>query len=164
MAHQLKMMLGMKRRLQLMLAWSFFAVLTAVSVPSVVAAETSPSKVDLLAFNRVHAVFKGTEHKPCMMRTALCPDRCGHTRDVAVFEVTKYTDYQAWGKYADGKQQVFYLNLNPNDAEDPQHPAILNGVKGLTPGQKVILSWVHLYVTDRGCSTPQRRVLELSVE
>lgn len=122
----------------------------------------SQNKVELLAFNRVLASFEGIEHKPCLFRTSLCPDKCGHARDVARFHVLRYFDYGSFGQYGDVPQETFFVNMKEGDREDPQLPVVLSCIRGLQKGDTVELSWAHLYVTQDGSSFPQRRVLGIS--
>lgn len=115
-------------------------------------------KVDVLAINETIAIFQGIEFHPCMFRTALCPDRCGHAQNYAKFKIVEYLKYEKKGKYGDDKCDVFAINMNPNAEEDKQSPEILNMINELKVNDKVLLNWNHIYVnTDCACY-PERPV------
>ena len=114
---------------------------------------------DVLCVNEVTATFKGIEHRPCRFMTSLCPDRCGHATDVAVFEVNEYLKYEKPGQYGDDKQERFQWDIKPTSAYNRLHPEYLEVVKNLQPGQKVKINWTHFYVTDEhGSKFPERTV------
>ena len=116
------------------------------------------SKEEVLAINETIATFTKIEHVPCRFRTALCPDRCDHATDTAVFKIDEYVKYEQPGKYGDDKAEEFYWNLKPNADSNKLHPEYIEQVKALKPGQKVKLNWNHLYVSDGCCQSPERRV------
>lgn len=121
------------------------------------------STFELLALHRTVATFLRIEHKPCMFRTALCPDRCGHAKDVAIFQIDEYTEYEKPGQYGEEKQDKFYASLKENDDDGSQPKEFVEKIKSLQPGQKVRLGWDHIYVTDENGQHPERpiRVLEV---
>lgn len=113
---------------------------------------------DVLCINEVKATFEKVEHRPCMFRTSLCPDRCGHATDYAIFKVDEYLKYEKPGEYGDDKTDVFHWNLKPSTDTNKLHPEYLEIVKNLQPGQKVKINWTHFYVHDNGSSFPERSV------
>ncbi|KAH0787848.1 flp [Histomonas meleagridis] len=117
---------------------------------------------DVLATNSTIARFEGIIHRPCMFRTALCPDRCGHAKDLAKFTILKYLNYEKKGQYGDEEATEFYANINPNAEEDRQQADIINIIKDLKVGDQVRLDWEHIYVNNNGCRYPERpiRLLE----
>ena len=120
------------------------------------------STFDILAVHQTLATFMKIEHHPCRFRTALCPDRCGHAKDVAVFHIDEYTHYEQKGQYGDEKTDTHYVSLKEDDDDSAQTPEILAKIKALQPGQKVKLEWEHIYVKDQNGQHPERpiRVLE----
>lgn len=114
---------------------------------------------EVLAVHKTIATFEGIQHHPCRFRTALCPDRCGHAKDVAVFKINEYTEYEKPGKYGDDKQDTWYVGLKEeDDDEGPQTKEVIEKIRALKPGQKVKLCWDHIYVTDENGQHPERPV------
>ena len=116
------------------------------------------SKEEVLAINEVIATFTKIEHVPCHFMTALCPDRCDHATDAAIFKVDEYLKYEKPGKYGDDKVEEFAWDLKPSADANKLHPEYVEQVKALKPGQKVKLNWTHFYVDDGCCQSPERRV------
>lgn len=119
---------------------------------------TAAQAAEVLAEHQTISVFMGFQERPCMGRTALCPDRCGHAKKVAVFKVLNYVSYDKPGEYGDEKQTEFYVDMNETKPQLFQDKAILTEINKLTPGQVVVLNWEHLYVTDQGSKYPTRPV------
>ena len=114
---------------------------------------------DVLSVHETLATYQGTRHIPCRFMTSLCPDRCGHATDVAVFKIDEYQKYEKPGQYGDPEAKEFLWNLKPDSDANRIHPEYLEIVKGLQPGQKVKLNWTHFYVTNReGSKYPERSV------
>ena len=84
---------------------SLFALVGMVFSLVPLTASPLPAKAELLASNSVTAQFHGTRRLPCMGRTALCPNRCGHAAAVAVFRVLSNEAYAKPGKYGDDKAE-----------------------------------------------------------
>ena len=126
----------------------------APAVPAVAPA------VDVLSTHRTDAVYEGVRHLPCLHRTALCPDKCGHARDVAVFRITSYREYVAGNPHhGDPKAAEFLMPLKEGDEVSSETLAF---AKGLQVGDAVKLEWVHEYVRSQGASYPRRRVTQLA--
>ncbi len=119
------------------------------------------SKVETLSNHETVAVFEGTRLHRCIGLTSLCPDRCGHSGTLATFKIVKYLKYEKTGKYGDpqGETFVFMLENNLKQAKAPLE--IRETVAGLKPGDTVLLSWNHDYVTRGGSSSPERPVKKL---
>ncbi len=117
---------------------------------------------DTLATNSTIAVFEGISKRPCMFRTALCPDRCGHSKEVARFKIVEYLDYTKPGEYGDEKQEYFYANININSEEDRQKKEFIDFIKGLKEGDKVKLNWDHIYVDNNGSRYPERPIRSIT--
>ncbi|OHS98001.1 Tvp14 [Tritrichomonas foetus] len=94
--------------------------------------------------------------------TSLCPDRCGHAKDTAVFKTVEYEDFQKNSQYGE-KQDVYHADMNPNANTDKQEERFIELIKSLQPGQKVRLHWDHIYVTNQGSKYPERPIRELEV-
>lgn len=118
---------------------------------------------DVYAKHQVIAIFDGIQHHPCRFRTALCPDRCGHARDVAHFNVVEYEKYEKLNEYGDDKQEVIFCDLNPNAEEDRQTPEIIAAIKALKKGQKVRLTCEHIYVNTGTAQFPERPIRSVEV-
>lgn len=140
-------------------------LLSALLVPSLsVFASPLPQKADLLASNTVTAQYLGTRHLPCMGRTALCPDRCGHAASVAVFRVISNEAYAKPGKYGDDKAEPGSEILIDAAADVPgQEAAVQETLAALTPGDTVRLTQKHYYADMGEVLMPIRPVTELQV-
>ena len=116
----------------------------------------------VLSSHSTIARFEGIIHRPCMFRTALCPDRCGHARDLARFTIIKYLNYEKKDKYGDEQGTEFYANINPNADEDKQSVEFIDIIKDLKQGDQVRLDWEHIYVDGDHAKYPERpiRLLE----
>ena len=117
---------------------------------------------DTLATNSTIAIFEGINKRPCMFRTALCPDRCGHSQETAKFKILEYLDYSKPGEYGDEKQDFFFANLNINAEEDRQKKEFIDFIKTLKVGDKVKLNWDHIYVDNNGSRYPERPIRSIS--
>lgn len=113
---------------------------------------------DVLSTHKTIAEYVGTEHMPCMFRTALCPDRCGHAKDVAKFKIIEYKFYEKPGQYGDEKTDMFRVELHPKRVPTSQNPEIDEVLPKLKEGQKVELEWRHIYTSDAGSKYPERPV------
>ena len=116
---------------------------------------------DVLSHHEAICIFQGIRRNPCMFRTALCPDRCGHSSDVAFFAVEKYLKYEKLGEYGDDKQDIFTTEVNKPVYR--QDPSIAEKIKTLNQGQKVKIVYDHLYVKDDSCQRPERPFISLEV-
>lgn len=131
----------------------------APAAPAPSAPEPASPKVDVLSTHETDAVFEGVRHLPCLHRTALCPDRCGHAKDVAVFRITAYRNYEKNNPYhGDPQAKEFLMPLNEGESVAA---AVLEKAKSLQVGDAVKLDWVHEYVRAPGMSYPRRRVTRL---
>lgn len=143
---------------------SFFAIVALVSALIPLSAAPLPAKAELLASNTVTAQFLGTRRLPCMGRTALCPNRCGHAAAVAVFRVIANEAYAKPGKYGDDKAEPGSEILIDAAADVPgQDAAVLETLAALTPGDTVRLTQKHYYADMGGVHMPVRPVTELKV-
>lgn len=116
-------------------------------------------KVDALSTHETDAAFEGVRHLPCLHRTALCPDRCGHARDVAVFRITAYRRYAKDNPHhGDPQAKEFLMPLVEGEEVSAE---ILQLARSLKAGDAVKLDWVHEYVRTDSASYPRRRVTRL---
>ncbi len=137
---------------------ALFAVM--MSAISLQAAPLPPAKE--LARNDVLAMYVGTKDMPCMHRTSLCPDKCGHAKKVAVFKVLRNDGYEKKGEYGDAKAEPnsqIYIDLN-KDVEG-QSPETLALLKELKPATQVQMTQVHYYVTKDNSSYPVRPIVKI---
>lgn len=144
----------------------FSLLLAALTViPLSAFAAPLPAKAELLASNSVTAQFLGTRRLPCMGRTALCPDRCGHAAAVAVFRVIANEAYAKPGKYGDDKAEPGSEMLIDAAADVPgQDAAVLETLADLTPGDTVRLTQKHYYADLGDVVMPVRLVTELTLK
>ena len=118
-------------------------------------------KYDVLSVHKTKATFEGLRDQRCMGRTALCPDRCGHSGKLAVFKIDEYTAYEKPGEYGDAKQQKFQFLVEDNTKAVKVPPGLAATLKTLKPGDKVTLEWEHRYMDRDGSRWPERPVTRL---
>ena len=124
---------------------NMLTVIGAMLMPALFAAPM-PAKADLLATNTVVATYLGTKERPCMFRTALCPDRCNHGAKVAMFRVTANENYAKPGKYGDDKAEPGSLLMIDVKNDTPgQSDEVKALIAGLTVGDKVRMTQDHYY-------------------
>lgn len=135
-----------------------FFLMSAALLPSVYASPL-PEKAELLASNTVVAQYLAMEERPCMGRTALCPDRCGHALRLARFLVLSNEQYEKSGQYGDDKAEPGNLLLLDAANEVPgQSELVLQRLAELKPGQVVRIVQRHYYAEYNGVHTPIRPV------
>mgnify|MGYP000399979479 CR=1 FL=1 len=116
---------------------------------------------ELLSDHVAEAEFTGIIHRKCRFLTSLCPDKCDHARDFAVFRIVKYLDYRKPGKYGDEKQDQLMVDVNPAHKPILQSADILKKISALKPGDKVVLHWAHYYMHRNSSSFPERPVISV---
>lgn len=112
--------------------------------PAVVSRE-----VATLSRHETIATFAGIKRSPCRFLTSLCPDRCGHAGEVALFSINSYISYEKFGQYGDPESTQFHVRVDNNggNGSEKQPEGISEKVRALVEGQIVKLSWDHNYVT-----------------
>jgi hypothetical protein len=118
-------------------------------------------KRELLARHETVAVFTGAPFKKCLGLTALCPDKCEGSGEVATFEIRGYLVYEKRGQYGDPQQGQFTVRISDHNKKPLGNPARRAVLDDLKPGDFVLLSWQHDYVTSDGSSFPARPVTNL---
>jgi hypothetical protein len=121
----------------------------------------NPEKRELLAEHETLAVFDGVKFRPCRALTSLCPDRCGHAGDFAQFTIRKYLKYAKHGEYGDPEQKTFSVQVGDSTRKAIGDPTIRRRIMELEPGELVLLSWRHEYITREDASFPTRPIGEL---
>jgi hypothetical protein len=124
----------------------------------------APAKIDrqLLSAHETVARFVGIKDHRCMGRTALCPDRCGHSGKLATFAIVKYLRFEKPGEFGDPKQEQFLVLIEDNTGQ-PKVPApILKSITALKAGELVRLAWNHDYVTHEGSQFPERPIVSIA--
>eukprot|EP01007_Sphenomonas_quadrangularis_P001332 NODE_2264_length_640_cov_130.986464_g1915_i0.p1 GENE.NODE_2264_length_640_cov_130.986464_g1915_i0~~NODE_2264_length_640_cov_130.986464_g1915_i0.p1 ORF type:complete len:132 (+),score=14.98 NODE_2264_length_640_cov_130.986464_g1915_i0:33-428(+) len=115
-------------------------------------------KRELLSSHMTTAEFVEIQHKAYMFLTSLCPNQCGHAKDVGLFKILSYLSYEKPGQYGDEQQTLHHVVLG-------QDPAVDAKVRDLAAGDQVRLDWVHEYVTKsdgtHSGSAPERPVKKL---
>lgn len=117
---------------------------------------------ELLAAHETVAKFDGIADHVCMGRTSMCPDRCGHSGQMATFTIVKYLRYEKPGQYGDPKQDRFMVLVEDNQKNPKVPAAIRDAIMALKPGETVKLAWNHDYVTRGGSKSPERPIRQLS--
>lgn len=133
----------------------------ALLAAAILGADSKPpgSAVEILSSHQTDAIYQGARRLPCLHRTALCPDRCDHAKDVAVFRIAAYRSYtKANPNHGDPEAKEFLMPLKAGEEVSAEQ---LEFAKGLKPGDAVKLDWQHEYVRADGASYPRRRVTRL---
>lgn len=124
--------------------------------------ETPPATNEkLLSHHDTKAVFTGTRHHQCPGMTRLCPDRCGDSGTLAIFEIATYNDYQRPDRYGDDPAGTYAFMLRSTTGTSDVSPTMAEIVNSLRPGDKVHLVWDHVYVSDPQASFPKRIVRKI---
>ena len=123
-----------------------------VTAPAATATAPAPAKNvtikrQLLAENQTVAKLTGIAYQRCRGLTALCPDNCGDSGDYANFEIVAYVKYNKVGEYGDEKAKTYSFQVNDNHGVVKITKEYADKVRALKPGDYVLLSWNHDYVT-----------------
>ncbi|KAI9008533.1 hypothetical protein DFJ74DRAFT_711640 [Hyaloraphidium curvatum] len=110
----------------------------------------SEEKRTLTAEHDTISVFQGLKTLPCRFRTALCPDKCGHSKESALFEVKSYNN-----EVADHDTRVGFASADIDAAS-------LDVIKGLKEGDEVHLVWKHEKVERPGYSGGERTLTKVA--
>ena len=115
------------------------------------------SRVEYFATFLVVATFEGIEHNPGPAQPLIYPER---NINVATFKIDKHLVYARYNEYGDSKSDVFGVIIDNGEGTSPLiDKALYDQIKDLKVGQKVLLSWDHLYVTDEnGSKSPERPI------
>jgi hypothetical protein len=128
---------------------------------SAVEKKLQSGKRELLSSHSTTAKFTGIKEHTCMGRTSLCPNECGHSGELASFEIIKYLAYEKPGEYGDPKQEVFQILIQDNMGNAKVPADILAKIRALKPGDEVKLDWNHDYVTKDRSSFPERPITKI---
>lgn len=135
----------------------------AACIQSLIAAPL-PGGAELLADNTVIAVYRGTLERPCLARTSDCPDRCGHAKTLAHFDVLKNLHYQKLGEYGDDEAVAGSHLLIGLDSDLPgQDSAPLEAIATMKPGDTVQMTISHYYIKEATIQYPVRPVTSLRI-
>jgi hypothetical protein len=145
-----------------LLAMAFVVLPAAFSWAKDERPQSQEEKREVLSSHETLAVFDGIEFRLCRGLTSLCPARCGHSGEFASFSIKKYLKYEKPGEYGDPEQQTFLVQVSDRDKKAKGDPKILETVRALKPGDYVLLSWSHEYVTQGGSSFPERPIVKLA--
>ena len=120
-------------------------------------------KRETLAVHETRAEFLGVENHVCRGLTALCPDRCGHSGKLATFRIVEYIRFESFSEYGK-KQEQFQLLIRDNMGNLKVDKTLAEAIDRFSPGDIVLLSWNHDYVTKNGSSGPERPVTRIGKE
>ena len=150
------------------------AMILSLLVPAVALAAPPASqpaakpneKRELLAENNTVAKFTGIAYQQCRGMTALCPDKCGQSGDFASFQIVSYLVYRKFGEYGDPKAPTYTFQVEDNMKNLKVPKELAAEVRGLKPGDYVLLNWRHDYVTTfeaggGSSSSPERPITKL---
>ena len=123
-------------------------------------------KTKLLSTHETEATFAGIEYRTCRGLTGACPERCGSSGEYAIFKIEKYLKYEKPGKYGDAKAKDRRIHISDFHKKPKGDPKLNEIIKGLTKGDRVLLSWNHNYVTrtyanGTSSSAPERPITKL---
>ena len=94
------------------------------------------------------ATYEGTAWRECRLMTSLCPDRCGHSGNIATFSIDKNIVYAKYNEYGDEPSEQFMIMIDKGDETAPLiDKKWYDVIKSLDTGDKILLAWDHLYVT-----------------
>jgi hypothetical protein len=138
-------------------------IMTLVSI-----AETEPEPkyqngVNVLSTHDLMAEFVGIRHQPCHFRTSLCPDRCDHACDLAVFKTVGYVSWKKLSKYGEEPQALYHYRVSAAKNGTQMDTNLISTIKALKPGQLVHLQWEHQYLVTAQSSSPDRPITKLEL-
>jgi hypothetical protein len=149
------------RRVTLLICVTVMGVAGSEMVDAAKKKGKNKDKTELLSAHETEAVFAGIEFRTCRGKTGRCPENCGSSGEFAIFTIDKYLKYEKPGKYGDAKAKDKRIQIS-DFHKKPKGDAKLNEtIKGLTKGDRVLLSWDHNYVTRGGSSMPVRPITKL---
>ena len=122
--------------------------------------EAVEEKRETLATHETRAEFLGIEEHVCRGLAALCPDRCGQSGSLARFKIVEYIKFESFSQYGK-KQERFDLLVKDNQGNLKVNQILADSIERFSPGDIVLLSWNHDYVTKNGSSGPERPVTKL---
>lgn len=136
-----------------------FAKSGAVGMAAMEASGPSFSR-DVLSSHETRATYTGVEAGMEPMLRIFPPQPA---KQWAVFAITEYISYSKPGQYGDEQTERFAF------VAEEQSEAVSAALAALTPGQNVLLSWDHEYVTraetidghETSSSYPERIVTKL---
>jgi hypothetical protein len=135
--------------------------LTMTALSTIAAGHDSSDKREMLSKHQTVAQFSGISYHRCLGMTALCPDKCGNSGDMASFRILKYLAYEKPGQYGDEKQKQYEFLVQDNMGNVKVPADIKKTIESLKKGDYVLLDWQHDYVTKGGSKFPERTVLQL---
>ncbi len=116
---------------------------------------------ELLSDHVVEAELTEIIKRPCMHRTALCPDKCDHAKHLAIFKVTKYLRYDKTGEYGDEETYTIYVDVDPRHKPILQPDDIIGKITAMKKGDKVEIHWTHYYIKDKSGAYPERPIMSM---
>jgi hypothetical protein len=118
-------------------------------------------KRELLSSHDTIARFGWISDHRCTLRTAFCPDRCGHSGKMATFSVVKYLGHERPGPNGDPKQEVLRVIIEDDRKNARVRAEILKVIKTLKSDELVRLKWNHDYVTKDGTKSSERTIVSI---
>ncbi len=120
-------------------------------------------KRTLLSKHQTIAVLKEVKEHKCLGRTSLCPDKCGHSGKVAVFEIKEYLGYKKLDRWGSDKQKQFFVQLSGFRQGSDRKPdkKTIDAINKLKVGDTVLLSWDHNRVETSSMSRGERKITKL---
>jgi hypothetical protein len=125
----------------------FVVVLALAAMSTGENREPPEDKRQVLSEHRTVAQLTALEAKTCRGRTALCPDRCGHSGEFADFKIVAYLHYAKLGEYGDPKAERFTVQVADNHGVLKLPKATADAIRGMKPADHLLLDWRHEYVT-----------------
>lgn len=115
--------------------------------------QSQETERETLATFTANVTFTGIVQRKCMHMTSLCPDKCNHETRFARFDVDTHLDYDKPGQYGDDQEPTVGFGIKQVQHNSPE---MAKALEELEVGDKIKMSWTHDYVTEKGCSKPQR--------
>jgi hypothetical protein len=143
------------------MALALTLLLAAAAFPFASAQPKPEESREKLSKHQTVAQFVGISEHKCLGMTALCPDQCGHSGQMATFRIVKYLAYEKPGQYGDEKQKQYQFLVEDNMKNLKVPANIKTGVDALKPGDYVLLDWQHDYVSKDGSKYPERNITQL---
>ncbi len=135
----------------------------ATIVGMMVAACTGTKAPEAKPFTSTHvftAVYEGTHFHTCLGLTSLCPDECGSSGEMAVFDVLDYDHFIVNGESGTEqleKYQVLITDYYKNDLDEHY----VDDIKALEEGDKVKIHVEYVYDTTLDVVQPVENLISI---
>ncbi|WP_276967958.1 DUF4377 domain-containing protein [Chryseobacterium sp.] len=107
------------------------------------------------------ARYNGTDFHQCMGRTALCPDRCGESGNLAKFSIIDYKNHLINGKAGTEKLKEYAVLISDYYKKDLNKPYVA-AIKSLNKGDIVTINLDFVYDTTQPVVKTEQKIISIT--